>query len=1282
MSLDQANRVLSLYRTMIQRLSRTDSNAKAVTANDHNQSLDLVSNISHEDLSEIWKWNASVPASVGICVHDLITEVVKSQPRADVVSAWDGKWTYSELDTMSTLLARYLVEIGVGTGVIVPLCFEKGKWMSVAMLAVMKAGGASVALDHSQPEDRLRLILDQVHPIAVLSSSANFKLISRLTQQNVFIVDQDSLLKIGQMSIEVSLPLVSPSSALYVVFTSGSTGTPKGVIVTHSNYSAAIKHQQRLHGFVPNCRVFDFATYAFDVAWNNFLQTLTCGGCLCVPSEFERKNDIAGSIIRYNVTYADMTPSIASIVPTQTLSRLHTLVLGGEALRPEDAKRWAAIVPNVVNPYGPSECTSTSTLAKVEANVPFTGNIGKGAGVCTWVVDSATGTSLVPIGCVGELVMEGPLIGAGYFNDVEKTKSVFVEDPSWLLRGSPGSGQAGRSGRVYFTGDLVRYNPDGSLSFIGRKDAQVKINGQRVELGEIEHHIQKAIAVAGQSEVPVVVEQLKPRGGSRPLLVAILGVGGITDRALTEADLRMYLSKITTGLDGRLTTVLPPYMIPAVYFPVQNFPSTVTGKTDRRKLRLMAEQLTVEQLQTFGSSKAEHRLPKGQLEYKLREAWAQVLKLDPNTIGADDSFLRLGGDSISAMNLVGQARSAGLSLTIADVLKHPTLSNMARATLSAQGQRDMGHLPYQILSLLPANLPRSDLSALLGKWGIKMDVVQDILPTTDEQARYVAMTYSAARGLLLYHTLDGEGIADVHKVQDACAELIARFDMLRTVFIAYKDSFLQVILKEVESNILVLEVQDENLDDCTGQLVRDDTIKNIHPGAPLVQFTLIWSGERYRLIMRISHAQHDGMSLAKLWTAFEEAYQGRSHPIHDKSSFALHMNLLNSCDRPEALKYWRALMRDSIPMTLKHRTTYMLNYDEGPFITSTIKRCHLQYNDFTFFTVLKAAWAYVLARNFANPDVVFGYLTNGRGHSSSQDVFGPCVQVLPARINMKDNWRARDLLTAVHEQGIASMPFESLGSRTIIRECTQWPNWHYFNSVVRHNNFDDEQTEHHERRTHSGDALDSAVPDLDNVEVHIVSAPAGDDVSLSMGFAANVVPDRIAHKLAAELHDTILQFYKDADMPLAPPREIRSFLPTLPTAAESSNNKTRFMLEPAAYGEDYSTMTREALKSAWQDVLGLDNIPADERLATFFNLGGDLIGASSLSAAMERQGYKLSVEDVIANPQFNAQLQVLSRTCVYSELAHQKHHGWASSGWGKMWYFLSNLLCQPLALDK
>jgi acyl-CoA synthetase (AMP-forming)/AMP-acid ligase II/aryl carrier-like protein len=298
------------------------------------------------------------------------------------------------------------------------------------------------------------------------------------------------------------------------------------------------------------------------------------------------------------------------------------------------------------------------------------------------VVDAADGRKLAPVGCIGELWIEGPLVGQGYIGDPDKTAAAFVEDPEWLLRGGPG--YVGRSGRLYRTGDLVRYRSDGSLEFIGRKDSQVKIRGQRVELGEVEHNVQLALRPAhgALSSTQVAADVVTLKGSEHPVLIAFVVQSAWASH--TEGELYTALSTIVDGIDERLADAVPSYMIPTGYVPLPVFPTTATGKTDRRQLRRLGEALSAAQVDRVTRTVQQHRTPSTAMEQRLQRLWATVLKLDASIIGAGDNFLRIGGDSILAMRLVAAARHDGLKLTVLTVLRHPVLEDQARVLVPSK----------------------------------------------------------------------------------------------------------------------------------------------------------------------------------------------------------------------------------------------------------------------------------------------------------------------------------------------------------------------------------------------------------------------------------------------------------------------------------------------------------------------------------------------------------------------------------------------------------------------
>ncbi|KAI1258959.1 acetyl-CoA synthetase-like protein [Xylariaceae sp. FL1019] len=441
-----------------------------------------------DGLSQIWRWNAVVPEAIHRYVHDIVWDQIQMHPDSPAVCAWDGNLSYVQLGLLASNLAASLLASGISKGSFVPICSEKSMWTTVAILGILEAGAAFVLLDPSIPELRLRVIVSQLKASVVVSSKTNEVLGSRLANQVIVLGSQmtDDDPQNSEKLQRQSCVVTDTSSPMYVAFTSGSTGTPKGAIITHANLASALFHQKEALNITSESRMYDFCSYSFDVSICNIFATLTAGGCLCVPNEADRQNRLAESIALLKANTIDLTPSVSQLLRPEQVPSLKQIIFGGEALRVEHVRPWWDKV-RIVSLYGPCECTPNSTINSHPASPDEAVHMGKGIGLNTWIVDPEDHDNLLPsIGAVGELLLEGPLVGSGYLNEPEKTATAFISNPVWLTQGCS-SQYPGRKGRLYKTGDLVRYNQDGSVSFVGRTDDQVKIRGQRVELGEIEN---------------------------------------------------------------------------------------------------------------------------------------------------------------------------------------------------------------------------------------------------------------------------------------------------------------------------------------------------------------------------------------------------------------------------------------------------------------------------------------------------------------------------------------------------------------------------------------------------------------------------------------------------------------------------------------------------------------------------------------------------------------------------------------------------------------------------
>ncbi|KAL4996701.1 hypothetical protein BDV10DRAFT_108144, partial [Aspergillus recurvatus] len=640
-----------------------------------------------------YSWNNQHLEPSDTCVQALVGSAVQSDPTAEAVCAWDGRVSYQELDNWSSILAVRLGHMGVTKGKYVACAFSKSSWAVVAMLGVLKAGAAFVALDPNQSTDRLQQMLQVLECNVLITSELHVEKLSPLAQ--CLVVSSDAIAAYGSACIsEHRPPEVQASDAAVVLFTSGSTGRPKAMVHEHGSicsHAVALGDAMGYRG----ARVLQFSAYIWDVAVMDIFITLIYGGCVCIPSEADRLDDIAAFIRWSDASMALLTPSYARSIDPDSVPGLKTLALAGECMTREDIQRWGKHV-TLMNAYGPAEVGVCSLNSLVD-NQPE--NIGHALrnSPC-WLVDPNDVNRLVPLGAVGELLVGGPNLAREYINQPELTASSFVVDPVW----------AGKLGlecrRFYRTGDLMSYDMtslDGSMIFLGRKDDQMKVRGQRIEPGEIEYHICRIPAVRA------AVVTMPRHGYWKNELVAVLETG--------EAHVEALLSWIK----DHLSKSIPHYMVPTAYITVSQFPLTASMKIDRREVRSWLEESAHRLGLTSRASRPLNRTPLARSE---KTAWAvsavveqylRGLKQDREIIraGYNFSLQEAGLDSIRLIALFSTLRTL-----YGDVVSLPaamrtglTIRNIARLIdspgrlldPSIDVQSECRSLSEQLLASLP-----------------------------------------------------------------------------------------------------------------------------------------------------------------------------------------------------------------------------------------------------------------------------------------------------------------------------------------------------------------------------------------------------------------------------------------------------------------------------------------------------------------------------------------------------------------------------------------------------
>ncbi|NJR56670.1 MAG: amino acid adenylation domain-containing protein, partial [Acaryochloris sp. CRU_2_0] len=588
------------------------------------------------------------------CIHQLFEAQVERTPEAIAVVYNDEHLTYQELNAKANQLAHHLEGLGVGPEMLVGICVERSIEMVVGLLGILKAGGAYVPLDPNYPAERLQFMVADAQVQVLLTQQA---LLPQLPACETAIVCLDRDWNIVAQSPSENLPSrVTSENLAYVIYTSGSTGRPKGVMIEHQalvNYTLAVQVPFSLQA---RDRVLQFASLSFDVVVEELFPTWLSGAAvvLCEAAAIASWSTLMRVIEQQSVTLLELpaaywNPWVDSLEPTPDAlpDCLRMVIVGNERVTAERAAKWQQMAVELVNVYGLTEVTVTSTLYGLHddaATAPWIYlPIGRPvANTQVYVLDSTQNP--VPVGLTGELYIGGAGLARGYLHQPELTAERFIDNP---LSDVPGA-------RLYRTGDLVRYLPDGNLEYIGRIDNQVKIRGFRIELGEVEAALSQHPAV--QQGVVMVRED-----GDFKRLVAYLVCDPTADLPAI-ADLRAVLKER-----------LPEYMVPSAFVFLEAFPLTPNGKVDYRVLPV--PDITVQVSVGYVA-------PRTATETLLAQLWTEVLGVEQ--IGIHNNFFELGGDSILSLQIIARAHEVDLHLTPRQLFEHQTIAELASVTGTAQ----------------------------------------------------------------------------------------------------------------------------------------------------------------------------------------------------------------------------------------------------------------------------------------------------------------------------------------------------------------------------------------------------------------------------------------------------------------------------------------------------------------------------------------------------------------------------------------------------------------------
>jgi amino acid adenylation domain-containing protein/non-ribosomal peptide synthase protein (TIGR01720 family) len=896
---------------------------------------------------------------------NLFENQVEREPGAVAVVYGDIRLTYAELNERANRMAHSLRDKhGIQPDNVVGVLLERSDWLVAAILAILKAGKAYVPIDPDYPAERLGYILDDSNCSIVLSEAKFLeKLSGDLGRRFV------DAREVGGNRKDNPTPRTSPDHLAYVIYTSGSTGNPKGCQVEHGNLFHYLYWANQYYFDDGEVGCFGlYSSLSFDLTVTSLFLPLLRGKALHVfPSEAEL-TDILPAYMNAEsaMDCIKLTPSHISLLkqlrPTSTNVRL--AIVGGEALSIDQVHFLRSLNPRmkIYNEYGPTETTVGCIVKRIE---PGEDRILIGRPIDNtnvYILDHDL--QPLPVGIPGEMYIGGPGVSRGYLNRDDLTRERFIESP--FRQGD----------RLYKTGDLGAWLPDGNIEFLGRNDDQVKVRGYRVELGEIENQVLRHESVKA---AVVVARELK--GGNQDLVAYVAG-----DSAMNISALRQDLQK-----------TLPDYMIPSYFVRLDEFPLTPNGKINKRALPDPDEG---DVARTTG-----YAPPRSELEKQLVSIWQEVLQAEK--IGIDDNFFELGGHSLKAMQIVSRIhKQLRVKFPLRDFFNSPTIARLS----SLVKQADVAVFD----AIQPA--PQQDSYVL--------SHAQQRLWLMHQMGG--ARAYNMPAAYLIEAALD---LVALRKVFDT---LLERHEVLRTAFIEVDGepkqkihAHLDFAIKEIDLSAL------ERVEERAREIVdREANTPFDLSQPPLLRVTLVKLGEnRHLFILVIHHIVGDGWSGVVLYREIKSLYdayrRGLPNPLKplriQYKDFALWQNLLNF---EPAERYWLAKLAG---MPHRLRLPYDFPSQQGrdfrgdrqrflwdPEIAAGLSKLAVQRNT-TISNVVLTLFNLFLFRLTNQDDICIGMGTANRNHPDTENLIGFFVNVLPIRTCFAETMELHDLLTQVIE---------------------------------------------------------------------------------------------------------------------------------------------------------------------------------------------------------------------------------------------------------------------------
>ncbi len=897
------------------------------------------------------KFNPTVETpTANITVLEWFVKQVEKSPNDIAVRFGENEISYCALDERSNQLANYLVGNGVDSEQLIPIYMERSIEMVVAILGVLKSGGAYVPIDPSLPNQRISYMLADIGTrILLTQKSLNDSLVSNY---NPIALDAIA----NELQKESAVPpkvLINPKNLCYVIYTSGTTGKPKGVMVEHQGVANMVHNQIKLFELTKDDTVLQFASFSFDAFVSELFTSLLSGAKLIMTTRacINSVDRIHELIKTEKISCVTLPPSYQTFL-LQNTHDLRIIISAGEAMKQEYSEAFAKHGVQLVNAYGPTENTVCTTLSNNPINQGRVTIGGPLNGVKVYILDS--NGKLCPIGCAGELCVSGLQVARGYLNAPELTAKSFIDNPYGT----------GAYGRLYKTGDLCRWMPDGSIEFLGRTDNQVKIRGYRIELGEVENALR---TIQGIEQCVVI-----PDADGQSLIA--------------------YYTKNNThdleqlgNLKQPLGSLLPDYMVPSTFVPLDTIPLTSNGKVNVRKLKQTTQN------QNFTK-------PKSSIEEGLLSIWAEVLQLNANEIGTDSDFFELGGQSLKAMTLANKINTEfSMNLQVDDVFTNSTIATLAEQ-VSQKSAVDLLRIP---------KAPEQSYYAV----------------SSAQQRMYVL--YQLAPSSLAYNMpqcYKVTGHLDIPRLENTFLKLLNRHESLKTTFQTVNGKVVQKIIENETFQIEKFDWSDAQVEAGISAFIRPF---DLHKGYPIrVGLAALESGE-YILLIDMHHIINDGQShdilLQDFWALYSDKQLAPlSLQYRDFAEWQQHEQ-----QEGELLKqksFWLQEFEDEVkvldlPLDYERPETKSTEGGEYSFVlnaeeTESLKQFAKEEN-VTLFVLMLSFYNVLLAKLSNQQDIVIGVPTSGRSNSDLEKIVGLFLNILPIRNQVAGNLKFVDFVREV-----------------------------------------------------------------------------------------------------------------------------------------------------------------------------------------------------------------------------------------------------------------------------